>query len=177
MIAPPYKGLHFYLAVCALKEFEAWMWEEVATLSSHKSLKKVSITAKDFHWPLWLDHAQVLGPLLAKLESFMLVPISKCLPDPVLPSPPDRPNLVINLGQDLRELKELQLTTEMCFSAVHNQPELANVYSLRYPTVERLSLRGPVYPGTVFAFEASFLMPFTNLTELRLDKVENSAYF
>jgi hypothetical protein len=158
------------LRLITLKEFEPWMWEEVAALSSHKSLKKVFIAAKDFHWPSWLDYGNLLCPLLAKLESFILVPtVAHCRPDAVLPPPGDRPNLVINLGQELRSLKEVQVTTEMCFSAAHRQPELRNVSTLSYPTVERLSLRAPLYLGNIFAFEASFLLPFTNLTELRFD--------
>jgi hypothetical protein len=66
----------------------------------------------------------------------------------------------------------------MCASAVRDQQSvLTNENMASYPTVERLSLitTCPVY-GTNFAFVPSFLLPFVNLTELRLDQYTSGVF-
>jgi hypothetical protein len=92
--------------------FEDWMWEEVAALAAHASLKKICITAFNFSWPQSLDYNQVLVPLLTKLESFLLFPSAPFTgnPKPVVPPAINGPNVAINLGQDLQDLKEVQVT-------------------------------------------------------------------
>ena len=148
------------------KELEPWMWEEIGQLGSHKSLKKLVIVAKEFHWPLWLDYNEIMGPFLSKLERFSLCTPKVVLVDPILPD--DRSSFVINIGK-APNLKEVQVLTEMCYAIVHNEPELREVSEINYPKLEKLSLRGPGRFASVFLFDPSFLAPFSNLTELRLD--------
>ncbi len=161
------------LKLFSSKQHEPLMWEEVAALAAHASLKKIFILSDDFGWPRSLNYNEVLVPLLAKLESFILLPSVGYHGNPR--PRPDRQHLVINLGQNLKNLKDIQITAQMCTSAVRNQPDLRNVNTLSYPTVERLSLTSMSF-GEDFVFGASFLVPFVSLTELRFDHVTSGVF-